>query len=70
MQFNGDVDGFVRWCASTRSVGQFVAALRSVPEEHWAAIVTRLNVALDHNRHRGGRKLEAFGEVCVERIPF
>jgi hypothetical protein len=50
MQFSGDVDAFVAWCKRTRSVGQFVVALRSVPDDCWADVVGRLNRALDHNR--------------------
>jgi hypothetical protein len=70
MQFDGDVEALVRRCRSTRGVGRFVAALRSVPEDRWVQVVARLNAALDHNRHRSGRKLRAFGEVRVERVPF
>jgi hypothetical protein len=67
MQFDGDVEAFARWCASTRSVSRFVAALREVPEDQWTRVVARLNAVIDH---RAGRKLEAFGEVCAERIPY
>jgi hypothetical protein len=46
MEWSGDLEGFVAWARDTIDLGQFGAALATVPAERWPAVARRLDAAL------------------------
>ena len=46
MAWTGNLEGFVGWARETIDLGQFGAALATVPAERWPAVAARLEAAL------------------------
>ena len=68
MRWTGDLEAFVGWCRETMELGQFGAALESVPRELWPSVAERLEAELAEGAGEPTSHQRRLGAELTERM--